>query len=83
MVTMYALSLAEALGMSGKQKKIIVMRRCCMISARSASPSTIKQTSMLTDSEREVIERHVKIADAIISQTPYLRGIAPIILHQS
>ncbi len=38
---------------------------------------------MLTDSEREVIERHVKIADAIISQTPYLRGIAPIILHQS
>ncbi len=41
----------------------------------------LNKPSSLTKEEREIIESHVLVAEAIVSHTPYLREVAPIILH--
>jgi HD-GYP domain-containing protein (c-di-GMP phosphodiesterase class II) len=41
----------------------------------------LNKPAALTKEEREIIESHVLVAEAIVSHTPYLREVAPIILH--
>lgn len=82
MVTRYALTLAEALGLSEEQKKIIHHAAMLHDIGKIGVPEYIlNKPGPLIPVEREAIENHVNIADAIISQMPYLRGLAPIIRH--
>ncbi len=82
MVTLYSVSLAEALGLSEEQKELV--RHAAMLHdiGKIGIPEyVLNKPSTLTFEEREVIKRHVNIAEAIIKQIPYLREAAPIILH--
>lgn len=82
MVTMYSVALADALGMTEEQKKLI--RHAAMLHdiGKIGIPEYIlNKPGALTPDEREIIQRHVKIAEIIINQTPYLHRVAPIILH--
>ncbi|MHB1126242.1 MAG: diguanylate cyclase [Bacillota bacterium] len=82
MVTLYSIALAEALGLSEENKKVV--RHAAMLHdiGKIGIPEYIlNKPGSLSQDEREVIERHVTIAEAIVNQTPFLRSVAPIILH--
>ncbi|MHB1420443.1 MAG: diguanylate cyclase [Bacillota bacterium] len=82
MVTLYSIALAEALGLSEENKKVV--RHAAMLHdiGKIGIPEYIlNKPGSLSQDEREVIEKHVNIAEAIVKQTPFLRSVAPIILH--
>lgn len=82
MVTLYCMALAEALGLSEEQKKLV--RHAAMLHdiGKIGIPEYIlNKPGDLSPEEWEVIQRHVVTAEAIVNQTPYLRALAPIILH--
>jgi diguanylate cyclase (GGDEF)-like protein/putative nucleotidyltransferase with HDIG domain len=82
MVTVYSVGLAEALGFSEDEKKIIRHAATLHDIGKIGIPEHIlNKPGELTPEEREIIERHVKIAELIINQTPYFCRVAPIILH--
>lgn len=82
MVTSYAVALAEALGLPEEQKEKV--RSAAMlhdIGKIGISESILNKKGPLTPLEREIVQRHVSVAEAIVNQVPYLRELAPIILH--
>ncbi|MGB9886169.1 MAG: diguanylate cyclase [Moorellales bacterium] len=82
MVTYYALGLAEALGLSEERRKIVRFAAMLHDIGKIGIPEYIlNKPGGLTPPEREAVKRHVHIAEAIVRHTPYLRPIAPIILH--
>ncbi|MCR3922492.1 MAG: diguanylate cyclase [Firmicutes bacterium] len=81
-VTYYSVAIAEALGFSEEQKKMIRYAGMLHDIGKIGIPEYIlNKPSSLTKEEREVIESHVLVAEAIVSHTPYLREVAPVILH--
>lgn len=82
MVTIYAVALAEALKFSEERNEIVRLSSMLHDIGKIGIPEYIlNKPGPLTASEREVIQRHVSIAEAIVNQMPYLRRVAPNILH--
>ena len=81
-VTYYSVAIAEALGFSEEQKKMLRYSAMLHDIGKIGIPEYIlNKPAALTKEEREIIESHVLVAEAIVSHTPYLREVAPIILH--
>ena len=81
-VTYYSVLLAEALGFSEEQSKMVRYAGMLHDIGKIGVPEYIlNKPSSLTKEEREIIESHVLVAEAIVSHTPYLREVAPMILH--
>jgi len=82
MVTEYAVKLAEAIGLSEERKKAVRYAAMLHDIGKIGIPEHIlNKPGILDPAEREIVQQHVKIAEAIVSHTPYLRGIASIIFH--
>jgi diguanylate cyclase (GGDEF)-like protein/putative nucleotidyltransferase with HDIG domain len=82
MVTQYAVALAEALGLSYEHKQIINNAAMLHDIGKIGIPENVlNKPGPLTASEREMINYHVTIGEAILNQMPYLRGLAAIIRH--
>lgn len=82
MVTFYAVSLAEGLKLAEERKEMVRLAAMLHDIGKIGTPEYIlNKPGPLTPAEREIIQRHVNIAEAIINQMPFLRRVAPIILH--
>ncbi|HHY91866.1 MAG TPA: diguanylate cyclase, partial [Firmicutes bacterium] len=82
MVTRYAVALAEALGLAEERKKMVYNAAMLHDIGKIGIPEYIlNKPGKLTPAEREVIQCHVSIAEAILGQMPYLRVLAPIIRY--
>lgn len=82
MVTSYAVALADSLKFSEEKKDMVRLGAMLHDIGKIGIPEYIlNKPGPLTPAEREVIQRHVNIAEAIVDQMPYLRRAAPIILH--
>lgn len=81
-VTYYSVAMAEALGFSEEQKKMLRYAAMLHDIGKIGVPEYIlNKPAALSKEEREIIESHVLVAEAIVSHTPYLREVAPVILH--
>jgi diguanylate cyclase (GGDEF)-like protein/putative nucleotidyltransferase with HDIG domain len=81
-VTYYSVALADSLGWSEEKKKTVRYAAMLHDIGKIGIPEYIlNKPGSLTKEEREIIESHVLVAEAIVSHTPYLREVAPIILH--
>ncbi|HZK25616.1 MAG TPA: diguanylate cyclase [Oscillospiraceae bacterium] len=81
-VTYYSIAMAVILGFAEEQKKILRYAAMLHDIGKIGIPGYIlNKPTALTREEREVIESHVLVAEGIVSHTPYLREVAPIILH--
>jgi len=82
MVKVYAVALGEKLNLSEERKKMIRLAAMLHDIGKIGIPEYIlNKPGPLTPDEQEIIHRHVNIAEAIVNQMPYLRRVAPIILH--
>jgi diguanylate cyclase (GGDEF)-like protein/putative nucleotidyltransferase with HDIG domain len=82
MVTLYAIELAKALKLSEEKKEMVRLAAMLHDIGKIGTPEYIlNKPGPLTPDEREIVQRHVSIAEAIINQMPFLRRVAPIILH--
>ncbi|MGB9847048.1 MAG: HD-GYP domain-containing protein, partial [Desulfotomaculales bacterium] len=76
------IELAKALKLSEEKKEMVRLAAMLHDIGKIGTPEYIlNKPGPLTPDEREIVQRHVSIAEAIINQMPFLRRVAPIILH--